>query len=153
MELVFETIKSLRNVRQGLNIPLSAQMNITVLASDNEKDIFEAVVPYLKRLARIESVKFEEQGTTIPKKSASAVVGNSKIIIPLEGLIDFDAEIARQNKKIEKLDKEKMSLEGRLKNKNFVEKAPKELIEETQARADELNAQINVIKELIETLK
>ena len=47
---------------------------------------------------------------------------------------------------IEKLDKEKMSLEGRLKNKNFVEKAPKELIEETQARADELNAQINVIK-------
>ena len=50
-------------------------------------------------------------------------------------MIDFDEEIARQNKKIEKLDKEKMSLEGRLKNKNFVEKAPKELIEETQARA------------------
>ena len=47
----------------------------------------------------------------------------------------------------------KMSLDGRLKNKNFVEKAPKELIEETQARADELETQINAIKELIETLK
>lgn len=153
MELVFETIKSLRNVRQGLNIPLSAQMNITVLAGAAEKPIFEAVVPYLKRLARIESVEFKGEDTQMPKKSASAVVGNSKIIIPLEGLIDFDEEIARQNKKIEKLDKEKMSLEGRLKNKNFVEKAPKELIEETQARADELNSQINAIKELIETLK
>ena len=153
MELVFETIKSLRNVRQGLNIPLSAQMDITVLASAAEKPVFEAVVPYLKRLARIESVEFKGEDTQMPKKSASAVVGNSKIIIPLEGLINFDEEIARQNKKIEKLDKEKMSLEGRLKNKNFVEKAPKELIEETQARADELNSQINAIKELIETLK
>ena len=153
MELVFETIKSLRNVRQGLNIPLSAQMDITVLASTAEKPVFEAVVPYLKRLARIESVDFKAEDTQMPKKSASAVVGNSKIIIPLEGLINFDEEIARQNKKIEKLDKERMSLEGRLKNKNFVEKAPKELIEETRARADELNTQINAIKELIETLK
>ena len=153
MELVFETIKSLRNVRQGLNIPLSAQMDITVLASAAEKPVFEAVVPYLKRLARIESVDFKAEDTQMPKKSASAVVGNSKIIIPLEGLINFDEEIARQNKKIEKLDKERMSLEGRLKNKNFVEKAPKELIEETRARADELNTQINAIKELIETLK
>ncbi len=153
MELVFETIKSLRNVRQSLNIPLSAQMDITVLASSSEKPIFEAVVPYLKRLARIESVEFKGEDTQMPKKSASAVVGNSKIIIPLEGLINFDEEIARQNKKIEKLNKEKMSLDGRLKNKNFVEKAPKELIEETQARADELEAQIKAINELIETLK
>ena len=156
MELVFETIKSLRNVRQGLNIPLSAQMDITVLASAVEKPVFEAVVPYLKRLARIESVEFQNvdlEDTQMPKKSASAVVGNSKIIIPLEGLINFDEEIARQNKKIEKLSKEKMSLDGRLKNKNFVEKAPKELIEETKARADELESQINAINELIETLK
>jgi len=153
MELVFETIKSLRNVRQGLNIPLSAQMDITVLASDAEKPIFEAVVPYLKRLARIESIEFKNEDTQMPKKSASTVVGNSKIIIPLEGLIDFDEEISRQNKKIEKLDKERMSLEGRLKNKNFVEKAPKELIEETQLRVDELTTQIKAIKQLIETLK
>lgn len=153
MELVFETIKSLRNVRQGLNIPLSAQMDITVLASKAELPIFEAVVPYLKRLARIQNVGFKGEDTKMPKKSASAVVGNSKIIIPLEGLINFDEEIARQNKKIEKLDKEKMSLDGRLKNKNFVEKAPKELIEETKARAEELASQINAIKELIETLK
>lgn len=153
MELVFETIKSLRNVRQGLNIPLSAQMDITVLASKVELPVFEAVVPYLKRLARIQNVEFKGEDTKMPKKSASAVVGNSKIIIPLEGLINFDEEIARQNKKIEKLDKEKMSLDGRLKNKNFVEKAPKELIEETKARAEELASQINAIKELIETLK
>ena len=153
MELVFETIKSLRNVRQGLNIPLSAQMDITVLADKSELPIFEAVVPYLKRLARIRNVEFKSEDTKMPKKSASAVVGNSKIIIPLEGLINFDEEIARQNKKIEKLDKEKMSLDGRLKNKNFVEKAPKELIEETKARAEELASQINAIKELIETLK
>jgi valyl-tRNA synthetase len=153
MELVFETIKSLRNVRQSLNIPLSTKMDIEIRPTEKEKPVFEAVVSYLQRLARVENVSFEKESAPVPPKSASAVVGNSKIIIPLEGLIDLDEEIARQNKKIEKLDKERMGLTGRLKNKNFVDKAPKELIEQTQARADELTAQVNAIQELIDNLK
>lgn len=153
MELVFETIKSLRNVRQGLNIPLSTKMDIEIRPTEKDMPVFKAVISYLQRLARVGEVTFENESAAIPKKSASAVVGSSKIIIPLEGLIDLDEEISRQNKKIEKLDKERMSLTGRLKNKNFVDKAPKELIEETQARADELTLQINTIQELIDSLK
>ena len=153
MELVFETIKSLRNVRQSLNIPISTQMNIEVRATEKEKPVFEAVVPYLQRLARVQDVTFEAESAPVPKKSASAVVGNSKIIIPLAGLIDIDEEIARQNKKLEKINKEKGSLEGRIKNEKFVANAPKEVVEETKAKIAELQVQADAISGLISSLK
>lgn len=153
MELVFETITSLRNVRQSFNISPSIKVNIEVLAPSEEKPVFEAVIPYLQRLARVEDVKFIENTNNSSKKSATAVVSASKIIIPLENLIDMDEEIARQNKKLDKLLKEKSSLEGRVNNPKFVEKAPKELVEETKAKIEELSGQQKAIEDFINLLK
>ena len=153
MELVFETIKSLRNVRQSLNIPVSTQMDIEIHATGKEKPVFEAVIPYLQRLAKVQNITFESEGAAIPKKSASAVVGNSKIIVPLEGLIDINEEISRQNKKLEKLNKEKSSLEARINNEKFVANAPSDVIEQTKARIDELDKQGSAISSLIKSLK
>ena len=153
MELVFETITSLRNVRQSFNISPSIKVNIEVLAPSEEKPVFEAVIPYLQRLARVENVKFIENTDNSSKKSATAVVSASKIIIPLENLIDMDEEIARQNKKLDKLLKEKSSLEGRVNNPKFVEKAPKELVEETKAKIEELSCQQKAIEDFINLLK
>ena len=62
-------------------------------------------------------------------------------------------EIARQQKKLEKLNGEKKSLEGRINNPKFVANAPKELIEQTKARIDEINIQSSTINQLIESLK
>lgn len=153
MELVFETITSLRNVRQSFNISPSIKVNIEVLAPSEEKPVFEAVISYLQRLARVENVKFIENTDNSSKKSATAVVSASKIIIPLENLIDMDEEIARQNKKLDKLLKEKSSLEGRVNNPKFVEKAPKELVEETKAKIEELSGQQKAIEDFINLLK
>ena len=65
----------------------------------------------------------------------------------------MDAEIKRQEKKLEKLLNEKNSLVGRMKNEKFVANAPKELVEQTNARIDEITVQENAIKDLIESLK
>lgn len=153
MELVFETITSLRNVRQGFNIAPSVKVNIEIRAEKSEKPIFESVLSYIKRLARVENITFADEKAPAPKKSAATVVSASKIIIPLEDLIDIQAEIARQQKKLDKLSAEKNSLLGRLNNKKFVENAPKEVIEETQAKADEISVQQGIIEKLIESLK
>lgn len=153
MELVFETITSLRNVRQSFNISPSIKVNIEVLAPSEEKPVFEAVIPYLQRLARVENVKFIDNTDNSSKKSATAVVSASKIIIPLENLIDMEEEIARQNKKLDKLLKEKSSLEGRVNNPKFVEKAPKELVKETKAKIEELSGQQKAIEDFINLLK
>ncbi len=153
MEIVFETITSLRNVRQSFNISPSIKVNIEILATKEEKPVFEAVIPYLQRLARVEDVKFIENTDNTSKKSATTVVSASKIVIPLENLIDMNAEIARQNKKLEKLLKEKGSLEGRINNPKFVEKAPQELVDETKAKIEELSNQQKAIEDFINLLK
>lgn len=153
MELVFETIKSLRNVRQSFNISPSIKVNIEIRPEQTEKEIFESVQSYIKRLARVEQISFADENSRLPKKSATTVVSASKIIIPLEDLIDINAEISRQQKKLDKLLNEKNSLVGRLNNKKFVENAPKEVIEETQAKTDELTMQQEIIEKLIDSLK
>ena len=153
MELVFETIKSLRNVRQSFNIPSSLKFDIEIRAEKSEKSTFEAIESYIKRLAKVEKISYADDSTQMPKKSATAVVSASKIIIPLENLIDFNEEIKRQQKKLDKLLAEKNSLSGRMNNEKFVANAPKELIEQTKARIDEITVQENTINKLIDSLK
>mgnify|MGYP005754274445 CR=1 FL=1 len=153
MELVFETIKSLRNVRQSFNIPTSLKFNIEIRADKSEKATFEAIESYIKRLAKVENISYADDSLPVPKKSATAVVSASKIIIPLENLIDFNEEIKRQQKKLDKLVAEKNSLSGRMANEKFVANAPKELIEQTKSRIEEIQVQENTINDLIASLK
>ena len=79
-------------------------------------------------------------------------VGDTKIIVPLEGLIDIKKEIERQNKKIQKLEAELNSLNGRLNNDKFVNSAPKDVVEQTRARVEEIKTDISTISELIKKL-
>ena len=153
MELVFETIKSVRNVRQSFNIPMSVKFDIEIRAEKREKPVFEAIEALIQRLAKVENITYGELDAPSPKKSATAVVSASKIVIRLENLIDFNAEIARQKKKLEKLVNEKRSLEGRMKNEKFVQNAPKELIEQTNERIQEITIQEKTINDLIEELQ
>ena len=153
MKLVFETITSLRNVRQSFNIPTSATVDVEIRAEGKEKEIFTEIEAYIRRLAKVNNITYAEMNAPTPPKSAAAVVSASKLVVPLADLIDLDAEIKRQEKKLEKLTNEKNSLEGRMKNEKFVANAPKELVEQTNARIVEISAQQEVIKDLIDSLK
>ncbi|MBD5402031.1 valine--tRNA ligase, partial [bacterium] len=153
MELVFETIKSLRNVRQSFNIPMGLNFNIEILATEEEKPIFEAIESYIKRMAKVENISYSDVSAPIAKKSATAVVSASKIVIPLENLIDFNEEIARQEKKLTKLQNERKSLEARIDNPKFVANAPADLIKQTKDRIEEILVQENAINDLISSLK
>ncbi len=153
MELVFETITSLRNLRQSFNISPSVKFDIEIRAEKSEKTIFEEIEAYIKRLARVENISYAEETAPVPPKSATAVVSASKIIVPLADLIDLDAEITRQQKKLDKLTVEKKSMLGRINNPKFVANAPKELIEQTKARVEEIEIQEKTILDLISSLK
>ena len=153
MELVFETIKSLRNVRQSFNIAMSLNFDIIIHSSPEEKPVFEAIESYIKRMAKVENISYADVTAPIADKSATAVVSASKIAIPLENLIDFDAEIARQEKKLGKLQNERKSLEGRINNPKFVANAPAELIQQTKDRIDEILVQEAAINDLVASLK
>ncbi len=152
MELVFETITSLRNVRQSFNIAMSLNFDIEIHAPKDEKAVFEAIESYIKRMAKVENISYADVDAPIADKSATAVVSASKIAIPLENLIDFKEEIARQEKKLAKLQNERKSLEGRINNPKFVANAPAELIEQTKGRIEEILVQEAAITDLISSL-
>ncbi len=147
MEFVFGIVRGLRNLRQSLNISTSVKLNIII--DYPSADYFVPLEMYIKRLAKVENITY---GGKVPKQSASAVVEGSKIIVPLAGLIDLDAELARQHKKLEKLAAEKGSLAGRLNNESFKSNKP-DLWEQTRARVEEIALQENAIDELISSLK
>ena len=147
METVFETIKALRNVRAEFNIPLASKIDIII---DNNEELYSQIIPYLNRLAKVNSTKFEKN--TNHSKSAYCVVDDTKITIPLEDLIDINQEIARQKKKIEKLENELKSISARLNNQKFVSSAPSDVVEKTKARKDELEGEIKLIEETIKRL-
>lgn len=153
MELVFETIKSLRNVRQSFNISTSLKIDIEIRADKDEKPVFEAIESYICRLAKVENISYADKDAPAPKKSATAVVSASTIVIPLENLIDFNEEIKRQQKKLDKLVAEKKSMEGRINNPKFVANAPQELIQQTKERIAEIELQEDTITKLIDSLK
>ena len=148
MEIVFDAIKSLRNLRADFNIPVGTKINIKI---DGSKDLFGKIIPYIKRLARVEEVEFVD-GAADSKHCAYCTVADTKIIVPLEGLIDIQKEIERQNKKIQKFEAEMNSLNGRLKNEKFVQSAPKEVVEQTRQRVEEIKSEISIIQELIDKL-
>ena len=147
METVFETIKALRNLRAEFNIPLSSTIDIII---DNKEDLYSQIIPYLNRLAKVGNVKFDKNSNI--EKSAYCVVDETKITIPLADLIDLNQEIQRQQKKIDKLEVELKSIDGRLNNEKFVSSAPKEVVDKTKERKEELTSEINLIKETIKKL-
>ncbi len=154
MNLIIEAIRGVRNLRQTLNISASTQIKAQVWCKENEQEVFEAAKPYISRMVRVEQLDIKEgDPSKIPSQSATAVISNSKIIVPLAGLIDIEKEIQRQNKKLEKLNKEKGGLEGRMKNSKFVENAPKEVIEQAKDRIDEINVLTDAINELLKSLQ
>ncbi|MDG2394710.1 MAG: valine--tRNA ligase, partial [Candidatus Thioglobus sp.] len=82
-------------------------------------------------------------------ESATALVGEMKILIPLAGLIDKEQEVARLNKEIEKLDKQRMQFEGKLNNEKFVSGAPEAIVNVERER---LAATLSAISDLNDQL-
>ncbi|RMG35733.1 MAG: valine--tRNA ligase, partial [Gammaproteobacteria bacterium] len=110
--------------------------------------------PYLDFLARPESIEVLPEGEEGPE-SAIALVGEMKVLIPLAGLIDKAAEIARLEKEIGRLEKDIERVAKKLENPNFVEKAPatvvqkeRDRLEKNQGALAQLRGQLKKIRNL-----
>jgi len=150
MQWAMEAIDGIRNIRGELDIKPGIRLNMLLQgASQQEQERFAVYEPYINFLGRVDSTEFVDAKADVPE-SATALVGEAKILVPLAGLIDKDAEIARLTKDIEKSKKELQGIESKLGNKNFVDKAPAAVVEQSKTRQQELET---VIDELQEQLK
>ena len=141
-------ISDIRSVRTDMNVPASAQLDALVMDADETvKTWIESHSAIIAKMARVKSF---EHVSDMPKGAIQVVVGDVTFGLPVADIIDLDAERARLQKEIQKLEKDIKQIEGKLANENFVSKAPEEVVEEQKARKEE--AEI-IIEKLASALK
>ncbi len=156
MEFVFGLISGIRNIRSEMNIQPS--MKIKVLGhTDNEKEkiIIAENKSIIVNLAGLESFFFCE-ADKIPTSAASSVTYDTTCFVSLEGVIDFDKEILRLEKELEKNTKELIGVQKRLHNESFLEKAPDQVIQKVKdqhAQLEEKNSKLKGNLERIQEMK
>jgi valyl-tRNA synthetase len=132
---IVELISEIRSVRADLNVPPASQIpGVLINASPEAKSHAEKWRETIKRLARLSELSFAQNP---PDKSVQLLVRKTVCALPLEGIIDLQAENARLAKEIAKLGGEVAKLEGKLNNADFVARAPEEIIEENRERLGE----------------
>ena len=155
LEWVKQVIDAIRNIRGEMDISPKVPLNVLVKnANAEDTRRFAENEAFLAALAKLETVTFVAEGTETPA-SVTALIGELELLIPMAGLIDAEAELARLAKQLEKAKKELDKVSGKLSNERFVSNAPEAVIikekakqAEYQTTCDKLNAQIETIKAL-----
>ncbi|MED1602921.1 valine--tRNA ligase [Alkalihalophilus marmarensis] len=153
MEILKEMIRSVRNTRAELNVPMSKQIELIVSAKDADTLAqLERGKSYIEKFCNPSKL---ELGTALkaPEKSMSQVLTGVELFLPLAGLLDLDAEIKRLEGELKKLDKEVERVDKKLSNQGFIAKAPEKVIEEEKAKQADYKAKRETVKERIAELK
>ncbi|MEO0444291.1 MAG: class I tRNA ligase family protein, partial [Pseudomonadota bacterium] len=128
IEWLKQVITGSRSIRKEMNISDGIQLPLYFTnGSARDKQRLDSNQRFLKTLANLESTTWLDNQDDAPL-AATALVGDMEILVPMAGFIDKDAELARLEKEIEKLNKEAGRLSGKLSNGNFVDKAPAEVV-------------------------
>ncbi len=148
MNFVQEIVTAIRNIRGEMNIPPSKNVDVFLKAAN----ITEDQKNYLKKLGKVEKIS-ADANLEKPKASASAVVKDTEIYVPLEGLIDLGVERSRLQKDIARLEGSLQGVTKKLSNENFVNNAPKEVVEKENQKKSDWEDKLSKLKIMLEDLK
>ena len=148
IEWTIKFISEIRSLRAMLNIPFKSLININYNSIDKKYlNIINSNIETLKSIAGVESFSFNANDYD---NSAQILVDDATFNISLKGVIDINIELDRLNKDLSKLKDDISIIDVKLLNKNFIERAPKEVIEEQKSKkegikslADRLQLAIN----------
>ncbi len=149
MNWVIDLITAIRSVRQEMNIPAGAKIPMVYSGDDDMANRMGRHQGVISRLARLLGIS----AGAPPKSAVQIVHGEAIIALPLAGVIDLDAERARLDKEIAKATSEIAGIDKKLANKNFVERAPAEVVEEQHTRRADFETQIGKLEAALERLK
>lgn len=137
IEWLKELMVGLRNIRAEMNIGPGKPLPLFLKnASADDQRRLQENEALLKKLAKVESFTVLGDNDEAPL-SATALVGDLQVLVPMAGLIDKNAELARLNKEIQRLQGEVARVGGKLSNAAFVDKAPPAVIEKERAKLAE----------------
>ncbi len=149
---VQKMISSIRHIQADMNLPTGSSINLYLNTNDSDrtKQLKESEWIFRKFL-KIETFK-AETGMKKPAASASAVVGETEIYLPLEGLIDLEKERDRIRKEISQAEGFLKSVEKKLTNAKFVENAPDEVVERERNKKKDAGERLEKLNALLEEL-
>ncbi|HEX7674302.1 MAG TPA: valine--tRNA ligase [Bdellovibrio sp.] len=152
IDIVKEVITAIRNIRGENRISPAVKLNVRLgVTNDSVQKILGNNRTALMTMARLESMEVGEEGNLMKCAVAPVSVGEAqvKVIIPLEGLVDFDEELKRINKSIEKLTKDIGILSGKLSNEKFVANADEDVIAADRALLAQSKVQLDSLRDAL----
>ena len=132
-EAVMDVIRAVRNMKTSVNCPPSKKVRVFIAAQN--KRMLSANAGAVAKLAGASAVEFID-GSAAPAKSLSQVTESCTVYVPLGELVDIEKEKERLSKELERILGEIARADGKLQNRGFIEKAPKNLVDAERAKLD-----------------
>jgi len=140
-----DSISALRNMRSEMDVPPGKSMDLVV---ESEKSTFDLILNnsiYFSSLAKVDKILNSDKNFN-KKDAATVVVKGTEFFVPLSDLIDREKEKARLEKEIKNLQGLEMAIRKKLENKNFVERAPKAVVEGEQKKLDNIQENLSKVR-------
>jgi valyl-tRNA synthetase len=148
MQKIMKAITAIRTQRNEMNVPPSKKANYYI--ATKAQDTFAHGVEFMKKLASASDVEIGDDFTI--DGAVTVVTADAKIYIPMNELVDKEAELKRLNKELEQTKKMLKQDEGKLSNPGFMGKAPAAVIEKIKNQAEKEREKISLIEAAIEQL-
>ena len=152
VDIVKEVITAIRNIRGENRISPAVKLNIRLgVSQDHVQKILSFNRSAITTLARLENMDIGEAGNLMKCAVAPVAVGDARVtvVIPLEGLVDFDEEIKRIQKSVEKLEKDIVLLTNKLSNEKFVQNADEDVVAADRVLLMQSKEQVVSLKEAL----
>ena len=152
MDILKEVITSIRSIRSRMNVAPSTRCDLVVRCNEDQRLFIDEHTNLIQSLAGVENISTGKD-LDKPNQSATAVSAGMELYIPLKGLVDLDAEKSRMEKRISEIDRLLTSINAKLSNENFLQRAPEPVIEKERSNLKKLNQEMEKVKANLEVLK
>lgn len=155
MDKLVEVITSVRNIRAFWNIAHTANVNISLeIRDDEDKRLLNENSGYVEKLGKCRIRDAQSAGADLKTRRVEKLAGGIKVSVYLEeSMIDVEREKERVSKKMKEIDKYLTSLTGKLKNKKFIENAPKDVVEKERGKQKKWEEERDFLGKNLDALK
>ncbi|AGC69102.1 valine--tRNA ligase ValS [Thermoclostridium stercorarium subsp. stercorarium DSM 8532] len=154
MSTIMEAIRSIRNIKAEMKVPVNKRPKAILVMEDREMEaIFREEESTFIRLAGVSAFEICSDKSHVPHDAVSSVIKGVEIYIPLDELLDFEKEMERLLKEKENLEKELDRVKGKLSNESFVSKAPQKVVDAEREKLEKYSELYDKVLERIQFIK
>ena len=150
--LLKDIITAVRTIRSGMNVPPGKKADLVIRNVNGNKTLIESFDEIIRTLGKVDDMTLGRD-LKKPDQSATAVVQKMELFVPLKGLIDSKQEYARLSKRLSELERHLLGVRDKLENKNFMNSAPANIIENEKKKLQDMTAEFELVKANLEMLQ